>query len=179
MARLEATRFKLSEAQFFYGKLQEVSGRVVRNYPEAFQYYLSAFLSAGRSVGFALQAENKALYDAWYPSWEASLSHEQVALLRNFNKERVATVRKTGANIEHQVVPISGQEYLLAAATEGEDIQISGPVGVPLPEFQKVVRTFAFGGSDAEVVLTAGAYLLLIQRCVAEFAAQFSDAPAA
>ena len=173
MSSIEATRFKLSEAQFFFAKLAEVGNRVVRQYPEEFQYYLSAFLSAARSVGYALQAEEKAKYDAWYPGWEATLSVEEVALLRSFNKERVATVHKTGANVAHQTVRIPGHEYLAAAADEGAHIEISGPVGVPLPEFSKVVRTFTFGGVESEVVQTAARYLQLVARSVSDFTSHY------
>ena len=179
MTSIESTRFKLSEAQFFYANLVETGGRVVRSEPEAFQYYLSAFPSAARSVGYALQAEEKLKYDAWYPGWEGALSGEEVSLLRNFNRERVATVHKKGANVAAQTIRISGYEYLAAASLEGADIEISGPVGVPLPEFSKVVHNFSFGGVESEVVEAAGRYLELVARSVNDFTKHYAGTTAA
>jgi len=178
MLSIGATRSKLAEAQFFYAKLADAGRRVFAAEPEAFHYYLSAFLSAARSVGYALQAEQKEKYDAWYPSWEASLPQEQLALLRNFNRERVAAVHKRGAKVSHQVIPMPGSEYLAAASLEGIDIEISGPLGVPLPEFRKVVRTFSFEEAEPEVVQAAGKYLDVVARIVSDFAEHYSGSAA-
>jgi hypothetical protein len=60
---IDATQRKLREAQFFLRKLHEESRRLARNDPEESAFYLSAFLSAARSVTFALQAEEKEKYD--------------------------------------------------------------------------------------------------------------------
>jgi hypothetical protein len=46
---LEQTQKKLREAEFFLGQLRAEAHRE----PEVFDYYLSAFVSAGRSVTFA------------------------------------------------------------------------------------------------------------------------------
>ena len=54
---------------------------------EEFGFYLSAFLSAGRSVTFAHQIEQKELYDAWFPSWLNHLSTSDRELLDAFNQE--------------------------------------------------------------------------------------------
>ena len=179
MPSIEATRFKLSEAQFFYAKLVKACNSVVRQYPEELQYYLSAFLSAARSVTFALQAEEKAAYDAWYPEWETTLSEEDVSLWRGFNKERVAAVHKTGANVSHHLVRIPVHEYLAAVSMEGANIEISGPIGEPLGEFNKVVRTFTFSGTESEVADAAGRYLRLLERVINEFTKRYPDSTAA
>jgi hypothetical protein len=63
MPAIEATKAKLAEAEFFYRKLSAVQQRLMPNEPEAFGFYLSAFLSAARSVTFALQAEQKQEYE--------------------------------------------------------------------------------------------------------------------
>jgi hypothetical protein len=48
---------KLNEARFFLRHLQEEEQKAVRNWPEAFSYYLSAFLSAAVSVIYVLEHE--------------------------------------------------------------------------------------------------------------------------
>ena len=178
MLHLDATKFKLAEAQFFYAKLCGVGGRVVVQKPEEFHFYLSAFLSAGRSVSFALQAEQKDNYDAWFPEWKAALSKDQATLLANFNEERIATVHRKGARVAHGEDLISGAEYLAAASLEGSNIEISGPLGVPLPTFRKVVRSFSFDGAPSEVVQSSGEYLALIHKLVADFENHYASSTA-
>jgi hypothetical protein len=68
---IAATERTLSEAQFFLQCLRAESTKPVRNEPEAFSFYLSALLSAARSVTFALQFEEKEKDDAWFPEWFA------------------------------------------------------------------------------------------------------------
>jgi hypothetical protein len=59
---------KLREAAFFLRLLTIEEGSPVRNDPEAFGFYLSAFLSAGRSVTWVLQSEAGGGddYRSWY-----------------------------------------------------------------------------------------------------------------
>ena len=66
MVALEATRLKLAEAKFFYRKLAQAHKRLISEEPGSFGFYLSAFLSAARSVTLVLQAERKAQYDMWF-----------------------------------------------------------------------------------------------------------------
>ena len=53
---IEATLKKLREAKFFLSLLNRESQKTVRNGPESFEFYLNAFLSAARSVTFALRS---------------------------------------------------------------------------------------------------------------------------
>jgi len=73
---IEATQRKLREAQFFYGRLVDSKDLMGpdRNEPDAFSFYLSAFMSAARSVPWVLQCEEKEKYEAWKPKWEEQLS---------------------------------------------------------------------------------------------------------
>lgn len=94
MLEIPATRAKLAEAEFFFRKLCEVNNAVFPPEPEAFSYYLSAFVSAARSVNFVLQAEHKCEYDAWFTNWRAALPTKQRNLLKHFNAKRVAAIHK-------------------------------------------------------------------------------------
>ena len=169
MLHLNATKFKLAEAQFFYFKLSDADSRVVVREPEAFHFYLSAFLSAARSVTFALQAEHKERYDAWFPAWKKALSNDQTSLLTNFNDERIAAVHQKGARVTQGEELISGAEYLAAASLEGVHVEVSGPLGVPLPTFRKLAMSFSFDGAAAEVIQSAATYLDLVQKLVRDF----------
>jgi hypothetical protein len=75
MAILKNSKAKLDEARFFLSHLQAyrsaaTSGNPRKPNPEPFAYYLSAFISAARSVTWVLQAEQKEKYDAWLAGWE-------------------------------------------------------------------------------------------------------------
>jgi hypothetical protein len=70
-------RDKLQEAEFFLDRLREHdSGR-------DFRYYLSAFLSAARSVTWVLQAELKSKYgdefERWYEPHQRTLAVDRIA----------------------------------------------------------------------------------------------------
>lgn len=61
---IAATQKKLREARFFLGFLRR-RDRVTPPEREEFEFYLSAFLSAARSVTFALENEEAAKYKEW------------------------------------------------------------------------------------------------------------------
>lgn len=176
MPAIEATKTKLGEAEFFYRKLSALQQRIVSNEPEAFGFYLSAFLSAARSVSLVLQTEHKQKYDEWFLGWKESLPTDEQALLTNFNEQRVATVHRKGAEVAHRSEAISQSEFFLAAALEGAQVHIwTGPPGTPLPQFYRSVRSFNFDGEEAEVVQACGRYLAVVSDLVKSFAERFAD----
>ena len=67
------TRRKLAEAKFFLAHLEEQTRKMQQNW-EAFGFYLSAFLSAGRSVTLVLQSEDK-------EGWEVAVCHTPCAAM--------------------------------------------------------------------------------------------------
>lgn len=93
------TERKLREARFFLRKLQEKAQTVVGD-PEEFGFFLSALLSAGRSVTFALQVENKDGYDAWFPVWLEKQNQEDQDLFKFMNNQRVKEVHQGGADVD-------------------------------------------------------------------------------
>ena len=88
---------KFREARFFLRHLVDGAQKAVPNEPEAFGFYLSAFLSAARSVIFALQCEEKKTYNEWFPKFKASLSSEEKELLDFMNTQRVLEVHRLGS----------------------------------------------------------------------------------
>jgi hypothetical protein len=61
---LERSRRKVAEATFFLRRMSETKGR----HPE-FGHYLSAFLSALRSVGFVIQADLRGRFGSRFDDW--------------------------------------------------------------------------------------------------------------
>ena len=105
---IEATQDKLAEARFFLGQLRAEAARVVRPDPPAFGHYLSAFISAARSVPWVLQNEAKEKYGAWKPKWEAGLTNEERELLKFTNERRLDEVKRKGVatNVNWKYVSI-------------------------------------------------------------------------
>jgi hypothetical protein len=85
---IERTHKKLREARSFFGHLSHETRQFSQNESEVFDWYLSAFLSAARSVTFVLQVEDKKHYDAWYPNWKNNLNNEDRALWEKMNEWR-------------------------------------------------------------------------------------------
>jgi hypothetical protein len=89
-----ATRMKFREAEFFLGKLDGAYYEDVRRMfkkskkPPVFQYYLSAFLSAARSIAWIMRSEYKVVpgWEEWYKTQK---SEENAQLLTLFNQLRI------------------------------------------------------------------------------------------
>ena len=173
---MSATRRKLEEAKFFLRKLHAVDQQVIVREPETFEFYLSAFLSAARSVTFALQAERKEHYDSWFPKWKSALPAEESTLLTFFNNQRVAVVHSTGADVTYGSESISLSDYLSRAWQQSEDIEISnGVMGNPAPTFHRPRRSFEVGGTNYEVVPACTKYVELVAKLVQAFAVAFPE----
>ena len=72
MPPVAAAQKKLREARFFHGRLHDTHRKFGRGAaPEEFEFYLSAFLSAGRSVLLTLEHAD----GNWnfFNSWQAGL----------------------------------------------------------------------------------------------------------
>jgi hypothetical protein len=175
----EAAKKKLGETLFFLRLLINHREHIMGGEPHAFLYYLSAFLSAGRSVTFALQAEEKTKYDAWFPSWYSNnCTEEERELLKSMNDQRVEEVKKRGATIRVEMEAIPMVELRRA------DIERQHPaygfqwfsppqvLGFPgSPEAKRPMHYFQLGKNKADVIATCKRYVKLLDRLVQEFVA--------
>jgi hypothetical protein len=165
------TQRKLDEALFFFKHLYKGAMGPPSNAPE-FGYYLSAFLSAARSVTFVLQAEEKQHYDTWYPSWEARLVEDDRKLWKFMNDQRVAEVHQDGADVDRamelRTVPqIFGMQ---GRALVGSPIIFAPPLSPPVLQVVPIHR-FRLGKSAVDVRDACGMYLDLLTALVREFIA--------
>jgi hypothetical protein len=71
---IEKTKMKLEEARFFHRRLIECRKQPLSLEPNAFQFYLSAFMQAARTVPWRLKKEEKEKYLAWLPTWEGQVN---------------------------------------------------------------------------------------------------------
>ena len=119
-----STQFKLDEAKFFLEQLQPNFGR-----ERKFDYYLSAFISAARSVTWIMRAEFGSLdgWEEWFDQLTAS--NEEYELLRGTNAVRIrsqkqAALRTMGVpEITRAKITKEQSQRIkeaLASATDGE-----------------------------------------------------------
>jgi hypothetical protein len=127
MALIPKTQRKLRETKFFMGKLMQ-EAQTTKLDKEDFEFLLSAFLTAGRSVRDVLRNEHRS-YRAWYqPGWKTKLRSEESQLFDFMQKQRNIEVHRLGAETQESIemIPLahaSGNSPLYAAyADTGAEI---------------------------------------------------------
>ena len=165
---------KLAEAQFFLGKMTEQERRIFgggdpREPFEPFDYYLSAFLSAGRTVDYRLRYEQTAIYPAWRTAWNANLALQENALVKFMVDDRNDEVHESGSSRSEAQ---EGVEFGIGTHhRDGGTITIGGPVGMPPVVVSKRTYNFTIDGAERKATEASAAYLALLQRMVAQFEA--------
>src|SRR2546425_7540729 len=151
------TQKKLREARFFFDKISSHE-KDFHYDSEEFDFYVSAFLCAARSVTFFLHAENKAWYDNHFNDFMASLPADDRDLLAFMNEQRVAEVHRLGSDIQSVVnmVPLS---ELSLRKTPTFKVEWSGPPGTPPPQIGRETHFFKDGATTQEVVASSKHYL--------------------
>ncbi len=169
MPQIAKTQKKLREARFFFNCLLN-KNRLTNLEAEEFDFYLSAFLSAGRSVTFLLQAEEKGLYDSWFPKWKTSQTLEDQKLLYFINEQRVEAVHRLGAEAKTDI------EYIQLSKIRNSQRRHPAygfhwwePPGTPEPKIGQQVYYFERNGTKKEVISVCKHYIELIERLVKDF----------
>jgi hypothetical protein len=169
---LEKTQAKLDEVRFFWRLLVESREQPLRHEPGAFSYYLSAFLSAGRSVPWRMQAEEKAKYDAWLPAWESTLTSEKRELLRVTNKLRIDEVHRRGVETIRELEEIDFYEMLAKAMTQHHPTHDGSSSAQPgfLPVTARIPAYYLdTENGRAEVTAVCRQYLKYLEKLVQDF----------
>jgi len=173
------TERKLREAQFFLARLIEESKRRVRNEPEAFEFFLSALLGAGRSVTWVLQHEAKARYDQWFPGWLNRLSDDDRELFQYLKGQRNLVQKEGGAEVafEWSYIPLpelpTGKRMDPAIGFTWSAMPGTEPpaIGIPVHSFSSE----STGGTATEV---CERYVKLLSKLVHEFVSEHPSAAA-
>jgi hypothetical protein len=163
------TQRKVREARFFLEHLRDRAGDLPLD-SERVRFYLSALLSAGRSVTFVLQTEEKGKYDAWYPAWEGGLDLADQHLLRYLNDQRVAEVHKVGADVSSTI------DYKQVAELRVErggrwKVLFVAPPGAPPPEIGFATHHFKVGDDLVDLRDVCERYVSLLEHLVRAFLA--------
>jgi hypothetical protein len=166
---VEATERKLREAQFFLVRLTAESKTAIRNEPEAFDFYLSAFLSAARSVTFALQHEGRT--STTHGSRVGlRVAQQRIRISYSFSPQRNYVQKRGGAEVafvwEYVPVPLIPTDNR-AHPTYG--LTWSGPPGTPLPTVGVPVHLFESPSGERDVKPTCQRYVALLAELVRNF----------
>ena len=162
---------KLAEAQFFLGNMAEQERRAFGN-REPFDFHLSAFLNAGRTVDYRLRHEQAAIYSAWRKGWDASLTPQENSLIKFMVDDRIAEVHASGSSRsvgqEDIKVGVSGS-YSDGSGT----LEVFGSPSVLLgvdtgAVIHKPTYNFTIDGTEREVTEACDVYLALLKRMAAQ-----------
>jgi len=167
---IEATQKKLREAIFFLRLLNQEGREAVHNEPEAFEFYLNAFLSAARSITFALQYEEKDKYDAWFQTWFNNRSKKDRELLNFLRDQRNYTEKRGGTDVNVIL------EYVSITRIRTDDrghpaygFHWFGPPGTPPPRVGLPVHFFELSGDQKKVTSACEQYVTILSELVRDF----------
>ena len=162
---MDQVKKKLREAAFFLGKLAERS-RLAFGDREEFDFYLSAFLSAARSLDYRLRHEQKSTYKAFRATWDLALSSDDQALVKFMVDDRNLEVHESGSSRvqsdEHVVI---GSSYRDASGT----VTVAAPPGAPPAELVRPTFSFLRNGKPIPVVESCDRYLAILKRLVTDY----------
>jgi len=170
--KMELTRVykKLAEAQFFLRKLTEQE-RLMIGDMEPFDYYLSAFLNAGRTVDWRLHREQRVIYPTWRKTWDANLTPQEDSLIKFMVNDRNVEVHESGSSrsVAHESVEFRAGTHRV----EGGFIDVVdgfGPPGMPSAVLSKpTYHSFTIDGAERKATEACADYLALLQKMVKEF----------
>jgi hypothetical protein len=148
--------------------------RFLRNEPDASYFYLSAVLSAARSVGDYAISEGGKQYKEWWDQRKSKLTFDETLQLKFCNDQRVNEVHVLGADTTTSTEEFSEFEYRRQRALSDGEIEVQGSriVGMP-PAIQVYYRQkLKFREKKfADVVATCEQWLKLSESILDEFEA--------
>lgn len=175
---IAATQKKLREARFFLGCLHR-RDRVAPPEPEEFEFFLSAFLSAARSVTFVLENEEEAKYKEWRGSWPTLLTADEQKFADAMVEQRNIAQKQGGAPVavNWEFVPII-QAKRDERGQPMYGLQWFGPATAAMPQVGQPVHSINLGDGDVEAVKTCERYLSILERLVANFLKTYASGSA-
>ncbi len=173
---IERVQKKLGEARFFLEKMREDEAKAFGD--KAFEFYLSAFLNAGRTVDYRLRHEHRAVYEPWRDSWNKSHLQED-ELIKFVHEERREEVHQKGSRhsaqdvnipVRHSYSDASGtlQVFQVPLALRSLLIQSGEEFGVVIT---KQEYYFTVDGDETRVVDVCAKYLGILEEMLAQFQA--------
>jgi hypothetical protein len=152
---LARVRKKMEEAQFSLGKMTEQE-RQISGDKQPFDYYLSAFLNAARTIDYRLRHEQGATYRPWRDAWDTRLTLEQRSLMKFIADDRADEVHESGSRREvgQEGVKFGIGEHRLP---DGSTLTVAGvpaPLSGILPAVVAYKPTYSYTIDGAERKVT-------------------------
>jgi hypothetical protein len=165
---LDNVEKKIREARFFLDKMADHE-RLAYNAKEPFDFFLSAFLSACRTIDYRLRCEQNAVYPTWRDAWDAKRTASERTLIKFLIDDRNVEVHGSGSSrvVGTEKRELGAGTHVLASGT----LYVSGGVpGVgPLATIQTPTYNFTIDGVDQRAVDACRDYLRLLEEMVAAF----------
>lgn len=156
---------KVREARFFLRKMAERE-RLAFGEHEEFDYFLSAFLSAGRSVDYRLRHEQGAAYNEFRATWDSLLTPDERSLVRALIDDRNFEIHESGS----QRVQRSTSIHVFGEYSDASGrVQITAPPGTPPAKIRRPAYFFTVDGRQLPAVAACERYLGLLERMVKEY----------
>ena len=163
---------KLREADFFLNKMRQHESKAFGD-REPFDFFLSAFLSACRTVDYRLRHEQPAIYPAWRDAWEANRAPNESKLIKFIVDDRNTEVHESSSSRSSK---LEGFEVRGSYSDNSGTLEV---FGVPTPLFGSGPRatvykpsySFNIDGSDRSATEVCGEYLKLLTEMIASFKA--------
>ena len=161
---------KLRETEFFLAKMTDQEARAFGD-KEPFDFYLSAFLSAGMSVRDGLfkgqiPDPNRTITE-WRSRWKKTRTEGELCLFDFMGKDRDVEVHGSGSRRKPKEEPFTvfGNSY---SDKSGTLTIFAAPATGPT-FVCKSAYYFIIGGTDRNVIEATNEYLVLLNHMVAEF----------
>jgi hypothetical protein len=173
---LDQIEKKLREGEYFLGKMRERESRAFGD-REPFDFCLSAFLSAARTVDYRLRHEQAATYPSWRTAWDARLPPNERTLIKFLVDDRNIEVHESGSgrSMKTAEIPLSGNTtYSDESGTLtvlAPPRALTGNVG-PDAVIMKPSYHFTIDGAERKATDACAEYLSLLTRMVQELKAE-------
>src|SRR6266446_2380996 len=155
---------KLREARYFLRNMKAREALAFGDHEE-FDFCLSAFLSAGRSLDYRLRHMSKR-YAPFRVAWDKTLNADELELIKFMIDDRNVEVHETRSTRQQAEVrvPVRGRY----SDPSGTLTVLSGVPGTPPAEFIKPTYYFSIAGKQLTVLAACDTYIRLLERLVAD-----------
>jgi hypothetical protein len=167
------TKKKLRETMHFLRELRHDETQTTLD-SENFDFNLSAFFSAGRSVTFVLQKENKVGYDAWFPLWLSNRSQADRDLFDFMKRQRNVVVKEEGTSDHERVIELVDQRLTEDYQTRRQHpSQMYMSLGFEGAKVGVARHYFTIDEKKLSVLEVCSAYAALLTELVEAFYSRF------
>jgi hypothetical protein len=173
----EMVEKKLREARSFLDKMIDRESTAFCD-KEQFDFSLSAFLSAARTVDYRLRHEHKATYEPWRKKWDATLTSRDASLIKFMVDDRNLEVHESGSGrgVKDEQIAVRGSysDKSSTITVGAPPLPLGGPQQNPPAAFIiKPAYNFTIDGVERKATEACGEYLVLLERMLEKFRADY------